>query len=341
MHYPGTYRFNTFLPRDVNHDKKKILVIDDDEIARVLITGILESTAHYTVIAEEKGSQGIKLASQERPDLIILDVMMPAIDGFEVCKILRADITTRFIPVIILSAKGEVSDRIEGLVIGADDYITKPFNHDELIARVDTLLRRNELSLDANPLTRLPGNISIERELTKRITEKKRFAIGYIDLDNFKAYNDRYGFALGDRVIFDTGHIIKSVLQQSDFLGHIGGDDFVFITTPDRVDKICRKIIKTFDSEIPQYYDEQSRTRGYIQSKSRKGKVTRFKIMTISIAVVTNVDRSFSHFAEIGEVGAELKKYLKTLKGSNYIIDRRKGNNSGVRARGREKTPDA
>ncbi len=228
-------------------NKKIVLVIDDDEVARVLIAGILESTGHYTVISEEDGSKGIQLAFQTLPDLILLDIMMPSLDGFEVCKRLHADTATRYIPIIILSAKDEISDRIEGLVIGADDYITKPFNNDELIVRIDTLLRRNELSLDANPLTRLPGNISIERELIKRLNDNTSFAVGYTDLDNFKAFNDRYGFTLGDKVIFETGHILKSALHEGDFLGHIGGDDFVFITTPERVEGICQKIITKFD----------------------------------------------------------------------------------------------
>ncbi len=324
MQHHDVHHLNLFMPLEQQNGKKRVLIIDDDEVARVLISGILESTSHYTVLSEEDGSRGIQLAFDELPDLILLDIMMPSIDGFEVCKRLRADTTTRYIPIIILSAKDGVSDRIEGLVIGADDYITKPFHHDELIVRIDTLLRRNELSLDANPLTRLPGNISIERELIKRIMAHQPFAVGYTDLDNFKAFNDCYGFALGDKVIFETGHILSHALQKGDFLGHIGGDDFVFITIPERVDEICHTIITMFDQEIPRYYDEQSRENGYIESESRNGEVMRFQIMTISIAVVTNLERTFSHFAEIGEVGAELKKYLKNLEGSNYLIDRRR-----------------
>jgi diguanylate cyclase (GGDEF)-like protein len=305
-------------------EKKKILVIDDDEVARTLISGILQTDKRYMVIAGKDGEDGITRAIREQPDLILLDIMMPQIDGYEVCKILRENVSTRYIPIIILSAKGSIDSQVHGFELGADDFITKPFNHPELIARIEALIRRHELSLDANPLTRLPGNISIERELVRRLADKNKFAVGYADLDNFKAFNDKYGFAMGDRVIFDTGRIISHAITPFDFVGHIGGDDFVFITLPDRINAICQTIIKTFDQTIPRYYDTKSRAKGYIESETRNGEVQHFPLMTISIAVVTNLSRGFTHFAEIGTVGAELKKYLKTMEGSNYLVDRRK-----------------
>jgi diguanylate cyclase (GGDEF)-like protein len=305
-------------------EKKKILVIDDDDVARELISGILRTNRHYKVIAGENGEDGLQQAGQELPDLILLDIMMPHIDGYEVCKILRQNVSTRYIPIIILSAKGGVDNQVQGFELGADDFITKPFNHNELLARIDALIRRHELSLDANPLTRLPGNISIERELVRRLSDNCQFAVGYADLDNFKAFNDKYGFAMGDRVIFNTGRIISHAVTPVDFVGHIGGDDFVFITIPDHVETICQTIIKQFDSTISKYYDSESRTRGYIESKTRNGEQQQFPLMSISIAIVTNLEREFTHFAEIGTIGAELKAYLKTLNGSHYLVDRRR-----------------
>jgi diguanylate cyclase (GGDEF)-like protein len=305
-------------------EQKTILVVDDDDVARALISGILRRSEHFKIVAAENGEDGIALAKQELPDLILLDIMMPHVDGYQVCKILRENVSTRYIPIIMLSAKGGVDNQLQGFELGADDFITKPFNHSELLARTEALIRRHEISLDANPLTRLPGNISIERELVRRLSDNCRFAVGYADLDNFKAFNDKYGFAIGDRVIFDAGYIIGHAVTPVDFVGHIGGDDFVFITVPDNVDKICQSIIKTFDLTIPKYYDDASRNRGYIESQSRNGDVRTFPLMTISIAIVTNMEREFTHFAEISTIGAELKKYLKTLEGSNYLIDRRK-----------------
>lgn len=306
------------------NEKKKVLIIDDDDVARTLISGILRANGRYKIITGENGEDGIRQAKRELPDIIILDIMMPLIDGYQVCKILRENISTRYIPIIMLSAKGGVDNQVQGLEMGADDYVTKPFNHSELVARVDALIRRHELSLDANPLTRLPGNISIERELVRRLSDKCKFAVGYGDLDNFKAFNDKYGFTLGDRLIFETGQIISQAVTPLDFVGHIGGDDFVFITIPEKVDKICRTIIKRFDRAIPKYYDEQSRAQGYIESETRNGELQRFPLVSISIAIVTNLERNFTHFAEISVIGAELKKYLKAMSGSKYLVDRRK-----------------
>jgi PleD family two-component response regulator len=306
------------------NETKKILIIDDDDVARMLITGILRGSGRYTIITGENGEDGIQQAQRELPDLILLDIMMPQIDGYQVCKILRENVATRYIPIIMLSAKGGVDSQVQGLELGADDFVTKPFNHSELIARIEALIRRHELSLDANPLTRMPGNISIERELVRRLSDNGIFAVGYADLDNFKAFNDKYGFVMGDRVIFETGQILSHAVATVDFVGHIGGDDFVFISVPERVDKICRGIIRKFDRTIPKYYDPESRAQGYIEGETRHGEQQRFPIMTISIAVVTNRERQFSHFAEIGTIGAEMKKYLKTMQGSKYLVDRRK-----------------
>lgn len=303
---------------------KKILVVDDDEVARALVSGIVRSSQRFKIITAENGEEGIQRAKHELPDLILLDIMMPQVDGYQVCKVLREDIATRYIPIIMVSAKGGVDNQLQGFELGADDFITKPFNHNELVARMEALIRRHELSLDANPLTRLPGNISIERELVRRLSDNCRFAVGYADIDNFKAFNDHCGFSMGDRVIFETGSIIGHAVTPLDFVGHIGGDDFVFITMPDMVDEICRAIITKFDRAMPKYYDETSRSQGYIESKNRNGDIQRFPLMTLSIAIVTNQAREFTHFAEIGTIGAELKAYLKNLPGSNYLVDRRK-----------------
>jgi diguanylate cyclase (GGDEF)-like protein len=312
------------------NEKKKVLIIDDDEVARTLISGILRGNGRYVVVTGENGEDGIRQAKRELPDVIILDIMMPLIDGYQVCKILRENISTRYIPILMLSAKGGVDNQVQGLEMGADDFVTKPFNHTELVARIEALIRRHELSLDANPLTRLPGNISIERELVHRLSDNEKFAVGYGDLDNFKAFNDRYGFTMGDRMIFETGQIISHAVTPVDFVGHIGGDDFVFITVPDRVDKICRTIIKRFDRTIPQYYDEQSRAQGYIESETRNGERQRFPLVSLSIAIVTNLERQFTHFAEIAVIGAELKKYLKAMSGSKYLVDRRRSHSQPI-----------
>ncbi len=182
--------------------------------------------------------------------------------------------------------------------------------------------------LDASPLTRLPGNLAIENILKKRLESGAQFAFCHIDMDNFKAFSDRYGYAKGSEIILATSKMIEQAVSEvgvpEDFVGHIGGDDFVLITTPDRFRATCKRIIEIFDKNIPEYYDPEDRKRGFIMGKNRQGEQLTFPIMSISIAVVTNVQRPlFSNF-QVGELAAELKEYAKSLPGSVYVVDRRR-----------------
>ena len=186
-----------------------------------------------------------------------------------------------------------------------------------------------QLCLDASPLTRLPGNIAIEQVLQGKMALGEKFALCYIDLDDFKAFNDRYGYARGSELIKITGEIIYRTKDEcgdpDDFVGHIGGDDFVLITAPDNVEAVCQAIIAAFDSVVPGYYDPEDRARGYIEGTDRYGVTRRFPLMSISIAVVTDARRNFSTPLQIAQVASEIKDYVKSLPGSNYLVDRRGG----------------
>jgi GGDEF domain-containing protein len=181
--------------------------------------------------------------------------------------------------------------------------------------------------LDASPLTRLPGNMAIEQVLQGKMDHGEKFALSYIDLDDFKAYNDRYGYAKGSDLIKMTGEVLyrakDEYAEAQDFVGHIGGDDFVLITSPDIVEQVCKAIISEFDSLIPDYYHADDLERGFVEGTDRYGVKRRFSIMSISIAVVSDVKRSFSSPIEIAQVATEIKDYVKSLPGSNYLIDRR------------------
>ncbi len=190
------------------------------------------------------------------------------------------------------------------------------------------LRKLEEMYLDASPLTRLPGGIAIENVLKKRIESGHPLAFCVIDLDNFKAFNDRYGYASGSEVIKETARLIEGAVKASgspeDFIGHVGGDDFVVITTPDLIGAVCTDIIARFDKRIPQFYEESDRTQGYIMGKTRQGVTMQFPIMTISIAIVTNERRKLTDPLQASEIAAELKDYAKTIPKSVYVVDKRR-----------------
>lgn len=306
---------------------EKILIVDDERSITSLITSMLQEFG-YTTIEASTGEEALSIAQAEQPDLILLDINLPGIDGFQTLKRLKNSVSTGRIPVILLSGIKDAKEKARGLNLGASDYITKPYSSLELEARVRLLLQRREEEHSTSPTTRLPGNIAIEREINAKIKEKAPFSVCYIDLDNFKAYNDNYGFLKGDAVIKQTAKIITDVVREygndSDFVGHIGGDDFIIITTNDKDDIICSGIIDAFSRIIPLYYNREDRNRGLIELENRRGQIEKFPIMTMSIAVVTsNEQRRLEHMAQISDIAAELKKAAKKMEGSVVIRDRR------------------
>lgn len=306
--------------------KEKILIADDDSDILDVIRITLE-TEGYEVIEAHDGEEAVAMIKKSTPDLLITDFKMPKMCGDEVCRILKQDILIQHMPIIILTGKGEIIDKVQGISAGADDYIVKPFEPQELVVRVKMALRRTARDLDANPLTRLPGNVSIINELRIRITENELFAVCYVDLDKFKAFNDKYGFEKGDEVIKNTARILINSAHEKgasqDFIGHIGGDDFVVITTPDKVDGLCKKIIADFTAMVPGLYNREDMEKGYIIGKNRQKKTRKIPLLSISIGVVTNEKIKINHVGEVSELGAELKEYAKSLPGSNYVKERR------------------
>lgn len=302
-----------------------ILVADDEESMAMMLAEAL-NTSGFDVTLAANGVEALQQVKAKSPDLVLLDVQMPQMDGFAVCQQIKSDLLLRHIPIMMLTAQSGVSSKVTGLERGADDYITKPFDLQELIARIRTLLRRTRQGLEANPLTRLPGNITIENEILQRLETHQPFAVLYLDLNSFKAYNDIYGFVKGDDVIRATAKII---LKESDknggFVGHIGGDDFIVLTDPSTCEALCGRIIARFDELAPSFYTDADRQRGYIETKDRRGQLSRFPLLSIAIGVVTNQYRSLSSLGEVSSIGAEMKHFAKEKKdkGSAYAVDRR------------------
>lgn len=307
--------------------KKRILIVDDDpDILDILHLSIPEN--EYEVIEAHDGQEALDKVYERPPDLLITDYVMPKIDGRTLCAKLKKDILLRHMPIIMLTGKGEVKDKVEGLDAGADDYIVKPFEPEELLARIRMVLRRSQMDLDAAPLTRLPGNVSIFNEIDQRIKAKEKFAVGYSDLDKFKVFNDQYGFTWGDHLIQETARVIVRAVEQKgkpgDFVGHIGGDDFVIISSLDSIDAICEQIIEQFGKATEELYKSVDRKKGFIIGLDRQGKKIKADLICVSIGVVTNEHLEFTHVAQVTGIGAELKEYAKSKKKSNYVKDQRK-----------------
>jgi len=304
---------------------KRILLIDDSPFFRGQLK--LSLSKEYDVIEAGDGAEGLDMVKREKPDMVLLDIIMPDYSGFEICRILRESESNNLMPIIMITSQDAQEDILVGLELGADDYVKKPFNERELLSRIRNIFRRIDRNRNANPLTGLCGNLEIQREITSRISKGFSFSVIYADLDNFKAYNDVYGFSNGDRIIILLADILRDQVSlwgnEDDFVGHIGGDDFIIVSTPEKAVAICGQIIEEFDEKVLSFYNDIDRNRGFITTKNRKDEVDTFPLMSISLAIVTNERRELNNTVEIGDIAAEVKKKLKTMAGSNYFIDRR------------------
>ncbi len=310
----------------MNPTQRRILIIDDDPLIRHIVVTALAKDA-YEITEADSGVEGLAKAAARPPDLILLDVMMPDVDGYEVCFKLRSNPATVNIPIVMLTALGEIGERVRGMQMGADDYITKPFDPRELRSRVDAHLRRSARDLSASPLTKLPGNPIIEQVLRARLASHEPLAVMYIDLTHFKSYNDEYGWLKGDQVIRMLSQQILDVVTamggKDDFVGHVGGDDFIVITTPERAKLLAEELIRRFDACIPQSYNEVDRTRGYVEATDRQGQPFRAPIATLAIAIVSNDRCPLEHPLQVASCAAEVKRFVKSLPGSQFAFDRR------------------
>jgi diguanylate cyclase (GGDEF)-like protein len=303
-----------------------ILVVDDDpDIARFVEVNL--RSAGYDVSVASDGEEALEKAAALRPDLVLLDVMMPRIDGFEVAQRLRRNPQTSNTSIIMLTAKALSTDKVLGLTAGADDYIIKPFDPIELLARVKGTLRRAKEMRNLSPLTGLPGNIRIQEEIERMVREERPLAVLYADLDNFKAYNDQKGFVRGDRLIQATARIIQDAVVEfagaEGFVGHVGGDDFVAVVPPEVAEDVSKRIVERFDSEVKGFYDAEDLERGYVQIEDRKGVLQKIPLAGISVGIATSQIRSFEHYGEAVAVATEMKQFAKRDTRSSYAVDRR------------------
>ena len=317
-------------------EKSRVLIVDDQPINIDALSEILEE--NYTVQVATRGVNALEIASGSYPpDLILLDIVMPEMDGYEVCRQLKADESTQGIPVIFITAMTQTEGEIKGFELGAVDYITKPISPPILRARVATQLKLRKAmqelqhlhsqALDSNPMTGLPGNNSVAKRIKTAISQKEAECVIYSDLDNFKAFNDKYGFAQGDEVLLFTSRVFTDVVRalkmREAFIGHIGGDDFVVIVPSNQAHETAEEIMNRFDEGILKFYSPKDAAAKCIHSVDRRGEKRVFPLMSISLAGVDLSRQIYKQYIEVNDACAGTKKMAKAMPGSSFFMDRR------------------
>ncbi|MBF0253087.1 MAG: diguanylate cyclase [Candidatus Omnitrophica bacterium] len=286
----------------------------------------------YEVFQHEPEKIDVNTILKLAPDAIIVDVSSQPIELLEMCDFLKGDFGTKYIPVIALIKKDHLREKLLNLKQGIDDYIMHPVDPLDLRIRVEMAVKRTQHSFYANSLTGLPGGIVIQEMLNEKNSLDAPFVIGHVDIDNFKSFNDKYGYSRGDSAILQTAHMLtmstRTCGNKNDFVGHIGGDDFIIMTTPDKYKSICQNFICMFDTIIPFQYDPIDRDLGYIMAKNRAKRMQKIPLMSVTIALVLrNSKKEFTgDLIEINERITEVKHYLKKIPGSKYMADRRVDN---------------
>jgi diguanylate cyclase (GGDEF)-like protein len=306
----------------------KILIAEDESGIRKVMTRALESR-NFSVDSAARGDLALDMARLEGYDLIMLDRRMPGMDGMEVLKRLRGNTMTRLVPVILVTGVGGTASEVEGLEFGADDYVVKPFSIEELLARVERLLKRAAEELSASPLTHLPGTPTLQAAVEERISSRRDFAMLYMDIDRFKSFNDAYGFEKGDRLLKRFGEILAESVAEFDggdgLAAHIGGDDFAAVCPAARAAELAHRLACAFDSEARSFYAPEDRERGWVETLDRQRNSVRSPFVTLRVGVATTAARPLTCFAQAAQIASELKNMLKAKGGalSRFAVDRR------------------
>ena len=307
---------------------QEIYIIDDSDELKNNISNLLKKEKDFKL--KKVSTDNIDIALKSIPSLIIINEDRIEENIIEVCKKIRLNEDNSITPIIVISSNKEKEHRIEVLKECVEHYIKAPIDNEYLYYTIKNVIRLLDTNRRVSPLTGLPGNVQIQAEMKKRLLNKENFVMLYLDLDNFKAYNDVYGFLNGDEIIKFTARTIvdnidKLSISSNTFVGHIGGDDFVAIVSDeDDYEAICQNIIAEFDQGILEYFNEDDIERGYLEVPNRKCIIEEFPLTSISIGVVVVNKGRFHNALEIGEVGAQVKHLAKTMPGSAYVIDRRK-----------------
>ncbi len=290
--------------------KGRILVVEDDfDISNML--QLYFKSLGYEVYVAPRGEDALEMTRQKLPNVIVLDIMLPDIDGYEVCRRLRTNLRTSHVPILFLTQKDERSDKIKGLELGADDYITKPFDVEELRLRVRNTIKRAELESLTSPSTGLPSGRLIEQQL-RQLLRREDWGLLYIGVQHLDAFNEVYGFVAGEEVLRFTGMLLNDVVEEmgtpDDFIGHIGGDDFIVITKKALVEPLKQELIRRFAENVGTHYDFMTRMQGYLVVKHDDGQEEHVPLMSLAIGTLTSDDGPFTDIREITEAAAEVRR---------------------------------
>ena len=303
-----------------------IYIIDDDETSILIFKELFKKDKEFNFISVK--TEDIDVALRNIPSLIIINEDAIDRNVIDICRKIRKDEDNNITPVIVVSSKADRQYRLDILQESVEIFIRKPVDEMYLYYTVKNLNRLLTSNRRISPLTGLPGNVQIHAELKKRITREEPFSVLYLDLDNFKSYNDVYGFLKGDQIIEFTAETILNEIKKSKlkdtFVGHIGGDDFVAIIPSINCEKICQNMLIYFDKNVKKFFTKKDLENEYVEIENRKGIIEKFPLTSLSIGAVIDEGKRFTNILEIGEVGAQVKHAAKSVMGSSYAVDRRK-----------------
>ena len=302
----------------------RVLVVEDDEETRGALRALLDD-AGYVCDEASDGERAVAAMRDDLFDLVVLDLGLPGMSGADVHRQLRRDPRTRFLPIVFLTAHADRQVKLAELEAGAEDFITKPYDAEELLARVGAAVRRWSGMRAVNPLSGLPGNPTITEEIESRLVREDTFALLYVDIDRFKEFNDHYGFTRGDRVITMLAETLVAVAGADErFVGHIGGDDFVLLARTEEAEALAEGITHRFDDAIQALYDPRDRARGWIEAHDRRGQLRQIPFATVSIGIVNVRPGRFDGATAAARAAAEVKEVAKRQSGSTWAVDRRR-----------------
>jgi len=306
-------------------NKKILLVLEDQHLDKIL-TYLLKAWS-YDVLLCRDARQARLLAVHRHPDLILIDAHLGSLDGLKLCKDLKNDFVTAYIPVVILIEKKQLRRSLLEIEEGVDDFLIKPPDPIDLEIRIALSLKSADHQFHANALTKLPGNRSIEKHTRGLLERQEAFSFAYCDINDFKSFNDTYGYIAGDRAILQTAKILASSVKRlgnpEDFVGHVGGDDFVYISTPPKAEAIAGECVGEFDRLMPFHYAAEDRKNGFIRVRDRRGQMRSIALMGLSVAIVNYPALPAHSIHELIATAFEIKKFLKQHPKSNYLVNRR------------------